>query len=63
MAEPHPGSDQEDFHAGKKEDQKNDGDFRNAQKPGIGPLMLCVVHGRMALRNVDTHVFISPDVA
>jgi hypothetical protein len=48
--------DQEKLHAGKKKDDKNDANLREAQKRRVRSFMLGVVHGRMALRSVDTHV-------
>jgi hypothetical protein len=63
MAWAHQASDQEIFHAGEQKNQENDGDLREAQEIGVGFLVRCVVHGRMALRNIDTHVFFSPYVA
>jgi hypothetical protein len=40
-------SNQEDLHADEQDNQTNDDDFRDAQKTGVGPRMLCVVHGGM----------------
>jgi hypothetical protein len=48
--------DQEDLHAREQNNQKYDGDLREPKKPGIGFFMLCIVHGRVALRSIDTHV-------
>jgi hypothetical protein len=56
-------SDQEVLHTGEKDDQGYDRVLGEAYEPAVRLHVLVIIHGLMAIRNIDTHVFISPDVA
>jgi hypothetical protein len=53
-------SNQKKLHSGEQQHKKDNRVFGDAEKGSIGFVVFVVIHGRVALRSIDTHVAVLP---